>query len=420
MKAFPHQFNDLSKLTDALRTFARLDASGADLSSDAVVGEAMARDGIYAFQNKDLTIEQALAHEGTKDRSNRGTHTAARDLRRFLRLCGFLASDSSTGTLHVTERGHALLASEDDATAHQHWRSAILALELEDNSGNVSHPYRILLRLVGDYPGLPTANTLLALEATDDSETEYAKVASYAYDDPVDVRDDLGITAPSARNAVKILPAIARQLGDIHTDNNKVFPRKSLLGTEDGVIQSAATPQNIGKKPWGLSTVVTDANGIARMAAYTETAATAVDLSNAIKATQTRTKLHQECVGSVAELLEAEGCKLYEHPFDCLAVQGDDLAVLIEMKTLDGSPGDERNQAQRALAQLAGYRYFNVPEAITQSARIVSVAAFSQPPSAPLVGFLRDNNIVVAAKIDNEWHELLGDGTSRLFKLGNL
>ena len=178
MKNFPHQMNDLFRLTRGLQVFADLEQREEDLNDDEVVGISLARAGVYTFRTKDRTLDEALEIELQKPRSSRGTHTAARDLRRMFLLAGFLEQDKS-GRLMISESGHQLLglnAADRKADLLPLWGGALRNMPLRDASGDVSHPYRILLRLVDARPGIAKRYLALALEARDDSGDEFDRL----------------------------------------------------------------------------------------------------------------------------------------------------------------------------------------------------------------------------------------------------
>ena len=51
MKNFPHQINQLLKLTRALGVFGRLIEAKLNVDDDGIVGDALARAGVYTFRN---------------------------------------------------------------------------------------------------------------------------------------------------------------------------------------------------------------------------------------------------------------------------------------------------------------------------------------------------------------------------------
>ncbi len=95
---------------------------------------------------------------------------------------------------------------------------------------------------------------------------------------------------------------------------------------------------------------------------------------------------------TLAQHLEARGFDLYQHPFDCLAVR-DGHALLVEGKTLDGSPSDERRQAEKALGQIRGYRHFDMPDDAPGDVELV--VAFSQRPTDEMGLFLQAQGMAV-------------------------
>ena len=65
MKNFPHQFNDLEKLLNALSVARQLIDNNTPLT-DENFGEQLTREGIYTYRNKTLSIDQFLQREKQK------------------------------------------------------------------------------------------------------------------------------------------------------------------------------------------------------------------------------------------------------------------------------------------------------------------------------------------------------------------
>src|SRR5205807_1608359 len=108
----------------------------------------------------------------------------------------------------------SLTKPADQPQMHELWRRSLLDLALEDDSGT-SHPYRILLRLVANLPGMPKPYSGLCLEAEDDRAAEFARIMAIASrPNPIKTMDKLA-GEHMARNSIKILPSLAEQLGDI-------------------------------------------------------------------------------------------------------------------------------------------------------------------------------------------------------------
>jgi hypothetical protein len=409
MKNFPHQMNDLFRLTRGLQVFADLEQQGEDINDDQVVGIALARAGVYTFREKDQTLDELLETELQKPRSNRGTHTAARDLRRIFLLAGFLEQDTD-GMLGISQSGHNLLGVETDRKAELPflWGRALRKMSLCDTGGNASHPYRILLRLVDARPGILKRYLALALEARDDSDEEFGRLLEL-----IDRQDwnttlrAIGASEYSAKNAVKILPAIAEQIGDIVREGESCYP--GSLSAELGQLtvgevleppppdhhwlpsrrHRAVTSQEIA--PLG-STGEVELRGRERdLAAFEE----------GIEQRRERTNRHQRLVQDFAHLCDSAGLRLYEDPFDCLAVGTQGRSVLAEAKTLSGELADERNQVQRALAQLNYYQFFDLPVEVVAHHQIIRIAVFESEISLEHQRFLEHHQVGAIWQVDD-------------------
>jgi hypothetical protein len=279
------------------------------------------------------------------------------------------------------------------------WREAMFHLQLPDNLGHVSHPYRIMMRLVADRPGIQTIKLLLALESRDDSAAEYARISALADLAPGDIIAQLGISGSTAQNAIKILPAIGVQVDDIARQNNCVFAVIHKGATEDSLIEEGE-PEYAKSQPSAL--VAVNAEDISPLPDFGDTVPSSVDLSAAIEIRKLRTIKHHNAVVDIAKVLGSNGYTLYKNPFDCLGFKATTGAILIEMKTLDGSPSDERSQSEKALGQLRGYSFFNVP-ADKKAPKLVEIAAYSERPSAAMIDFMRNNAVCSAWPQEDQW-----------------
>lgn len=395
MKNFPHQFADVHRLTDALRAASDTINAGLDFARDDVFGPELARSGVYTFRGGG-DLETNLAAEALKPRASRGTETAAREMRRFLVLAGFISQDPIAGTYELTAKGAELLASDNVTVTNALWREAMLGLVLEDGEGNLSHPYRIMLRLVGDNPGIENFNLMLAFESKDDSEAEYERISGLLGLSFEELIDAVGVGEPKARNAVKILPSIAGQVGDLHRESGRSYPAASIEIAEDSIEPISVKSKKKKSAPASGKRVTKEVNSgtIATTPEFSDgdSDETMVDLSGAIELRKRRTKLHHEVVKKFAERMEGEGFRLFEDPFDCLATK-DSTSLLIEVKTLDGSPSDERRQSEKALGQIKGYAHFDLPSEINPM-DTVQIILFSQKPREATLEFLLASGIV--------------------------
>ncbi len=406
MKNFPHQASSLDKLLQTARVAVDLYQEGVALTN-AAYGDALARAGVYSFREGG-DIEAALAAEQLKPLANQGSRTAARDFRRTLRLLGIIdLADAPTPV------GAAVLAAETDELRNALWRSALLGMSLGD-AGQVSHPYRILLRLVADNPGIEVRRLLLALEARDDSEAEYDRILALADAAWDEVLADLNLSEASAANAIKILPSLAFQLGDLirtpealvysgaeyqPKDVDDLCPPQSVsrtTTTKRGALGEALTPEQVAPTP-----------------NFQPTAAIVADLTAGVEIRKRRTEEHQALVRAFAAAFSVQGFALYAGMFDCLAISGQ-RAILVEAKTLDGSPADERSQAEKAIGQLAGYLYFDIPVEV-DAANVERLLLFSRRPSDPTNQFLGQIGIRSVWPSGDQWRTRGPDGHDMLY-----
>lgn len=395
MKNFPHQFNQIDRLVDALRVFARIAAEEQDLGNDTTVGRALAQDGVYRFRDKSVSLAENLEREAGKPRQSRGTETCARDLRRLFGYLGLLSDDGS----RLSERGQELADAADDTARDEILRNALREMALaDDDDGRVSHPYRLLLRLVEARPGIPGELLGLCLEADDDSQEEFDRLLSIIDEEYVtwtDVYQSLGISDHMARNSIKVLPPIARQLGDIVVDE---FGGHHLGDDVQGepapanVHEFTRTHQQRHPRPvtsdeiarWKRSDTDPD-----EAPPPSDPAAVA----SAIEVRADRTDRHNRLVREFAQELELAGLDLMEFPFDCLGLY-EGISILCEMKSLDGSPEDERTRVRTCLAQLLYYEQFDLPVAINR-ATMKKAAVFEGPISTAHQAFLELHDCVV-------------------------
>ena len=255
---------------------------------------------------------------------------------------------------------------------------------------------------------------MLALEAKDDSPTEYTRVSDLAIR-PIDqIISVLEASPYQAKNAVKILPAIAHQLGDIARESKSSFPDAPRHVTEDTFQLEALVLQDEERGAQIQTGRVVTSENIASVPNFSTPVSTSVDLVDAIEIRQKRVREHQEAVRSLAGILEKEDYKLFESPFDCLGFNPEQGSLLMEVKTLDGSPRDERRQAERALGQVKGYHFFNYPPvAFHENTR--DIVAFTGQPQEKTTDFLIHNRVDVLWRERVDWIVKTGKGTTFRF-----
>jgi len=209
MKNFPHQFNDLNKLFNALIAGFELIENGIPLT-DENFGEELLRRKIYTYRDNSLSIDEYLSLEKQKTASNRGYFTVARDIRRLFKLLRLIIIYPEKKCALTNSAIKLLKTSKEKGK--DLWRTFFNQLELEGSDGEISHPYRILNKLVQYIPGIETSKLMLALEVKNDSNEEFERIL-YLANLPIDqIIMKVGTTGSMAKNAVKILPGVAEEL----------------------------------------------------------------------------------------------------------------------------------------------------------------------------------------------------------------
>jgi hypothetical protein len=409
LKNFPHQFNNLGKLTAALGIASHLIAAGQDYNDGAgrTFGRALAEAGIYQFRDKTRTIAQNLQAQSARPAQDRGFETAGRDIRNFFQLARLVNQSPE-----LTQLGRDILAaSANISLSNALWREAMLGLTVGAQDAT-SHPYRIMLRLLADRPGIETAKLMLALEAANDSPTEYVRILQLADLSVTEILVQTGTSPSSARNAVKILPAIAEQLGDLVRRDRQAILANNSAPTEDSLNDGGSSPEFETSQI--LDPTPVNPSNIAPIPNFGAPTPNVVDLAAAIEIRRRRTIEHQHTVVSIATVIAASGFQTYANPYDCLGHRVGDGSLLVEVKTLDGTRSDERRQSEKALGQIRGYRYFSLPPAMKQP-RLIELVAYSAPPSTTAIGFLRDNNVECAWPVNNQWLAIDGSGNANAF-----
>jgi hypothetical protein len=352
MKNFPHQINELPRLTRALGVFARLVGQNQDLDDDGVVGDSLARDEVYTFRNPGgRAVDELLRAEHAKRPANQGTRTCARELRRFFALLGFIRQ-TEDGAWVVTETARALLALNQRQATHDIWRQALLRVELTD-AGGTSHPYQILLRMVIAMPGLSKPFAGLCFEARDDSGKELRRILSIAgRPNPSETMNALA-GAHMARNSLKILPSIAEQLGDLHGDGSRLFISEHVadaLGPEKGMRETCVEAvQRLVRRPYVPRKRA--AGGKRREPGGVEPAMHSYDPDRV----GARFNAHEDCLDSLSRLFPAN-VEQWHASYDLLLVIPK-VVLLVEAKTIRS---DARRQARAALGQLLYYEHFDI------------------------------------------------------------
>lgn len=382
MKNFPHQINQLPRLNDAVKVLADLSDGGQDLSDDGIVGDALARAGVYNFRNPGTrSIETLLAGEHQKSRSNQGTRTCARDLRRFFRLLGFIEQDGAA-RWRVGEGGRALLTltgPTDGPQRDELWRRALIDITLKDQSGT-SHPYRILLRLVAELPGIAKPYSGLCLEAVDDSPAELARIIRIASEpNPTKTMVELA-GASMADDSIKILPSLAEQLGDISNNDGRLTITSrvaDVLFDARGAAEPREAVRNLTRRPFIPRH--REVAGARRRGTGGRFSVRRYDPD----LVGGRFDSHEDCLDRFSEKIPA-AVQTFHAVYDLLIVGGENALLLVEAKTIRG---DERAQVRAALGQLCYYEHFEILP-LYPNHGISRLLLTDRPVSADLCEFL--------------------------------
>lgn len=379
MKNFPHQYNDLSKLRGTLEAVKDLHEAGADSTDDAILGYELARRQIYTFRGLDYSnddqvdqrIAERIEQERKKPASTQGARTAAREMRRTLQYLGWLDGSGR----QPTKSGEMLLESEiGSETERTLTQNALINLAVQDAAGNTSHPVQLLLAIIDSVEVKTRKPLALALEAVDDSPTEIERILELARlpDEERTARlTGLGWTESQIANAVKILPALALQVGLISVDPAGRFLvteiARDVLGYPPPRPQTRQQkipnklPQRRRTLERSVSVVTRSAAELAgpeRVRAETRRALTAGEQEVAADLLRERTQTHQDLVRAFAS--HCRPATFYEDlaAFDLLIDPDDsEYMYLVEAKTIDG---DSILQTRRAVGQLLYYEYFAV------------------------------------------------------------
>ena len=407
MKGFPNQVSDIVKLTNGLKVLSSMLDIGDDPTDDGVYGEALVMNDVLGTGHTPMDKEEYIQQQLDKLPNNQSQRTGARGLRELYRILGLL--HETYDGIQLTELGSTLVQLTDysDIQFKQTWCRIVQNLTHDGGDGESSHPYQMLLRLVASVPGITRAKCALALEAKNDSDAELYRIIQLAEHDESYIKQQLGVTTSNWDNAKKILPRFAEQLGDV-TKRNGCFYISESPGS------STSSPENLvaegldrgPRKPRSASKVTSHTIAQARTKDDWDEKYFTPDTDPSMEDPQARKvkiadrhRRHNLIVQAIAAILESKTEELFENPFDCLAICGDS-GILVEVKSLDGTPQDEKSRVQEALSQLLYYESFLINPDI-QGKTVVKLACFESKISDAHIAWLNSMSINVLWKIED-------------------
>lgn len=415
MKGFPNQVADLSKLSVGILTLINLVDNGQNVRDDGLLGKALVYAGVAGTGHVPVDREIYIQQQEGKRKSDQSFRTTARGLRELYKLLGFIEDDDSR--IHPTELGRnaaALARAPLDAERLRFWRKAIIDLDHFGGDVQSSHPYQVLLRLIGQRPGISRAKCALALEARNDSSEELNRITQLSFLDEGEIIRCIGVTESNWNNAKKVLPKFAEQLGDVIKEDGtfrlapvagcgieRYQPSVSVtnaLKSDQSPIDRTVTVHSRG--PSGSRCVTPNTIGRAGTAddfgdVYVPSVGDPDTIAIAINLRRQRLRRHNLVVKELA--LKLKGFELFEDPFDVLAI-GKEHALLIEVKTLDGSDPDERDRVREALSQLLYYEAF-VTTPFLRQITLSKIACFESEISDAHKLWLNESEIGVIWKV---------------------
>ncbi len=419
MKGFPNQVADFGKLALAMRCIVELEDAEENPRDEGLFGIALVRAGVAGTGHRPKPIDQYIKEQLKKPLSGQSFRATARGLRQLFTLMRLITDDGET--VSVTERGRVAATFADaelEGAQVDFWRRVVRDMEHEG-----SHPYLVLLKLVGRKPGISRAKCALALEAKDDTKEELERIAALADLDEEKIKTKIKVSDTNWDNAKKILPRFAEQLDDvIRTGGNYVLA--DAPGRADaGPAFAAGDIRSRGavRTPRSSREVTADSIGRAGTGAESDEVPPPPPEADPAAAQKTiqlragRLRRHNLLVQDLAARFAQRSARLFEDPFDVLAVT-DSKAILVEVKSLSGDQQDERDRVRDAFSQLPYYEAF-LTQSVVGETPISKVACFERPITAAHSKWMNDYQIAVI------WYEdgqLRGDALAKRFLSGLL
>lgn len=421
--AFPNPMNDLIKIRRTLKVANRIIEDEQDIGDDGTFGDALFLGGLYgSMRGSQASLQAQLRRMHTRGESAQGQRTVARHLRLLYQKFGFI--EETGGSFRITKRGQLILAGSGpdlSKSEKKAWLRGLKALTLTQDTGASFRPLRLMLEILSEGE-TESRNLTFAFTADGESDGELRRVrqiVSRLNEGQATFEQELeraGITAPSARNSVKILPAVAEQIGLIKREGGvaslTAFGR-TLLDEQTRHRPSVQRAHPHRRAPFFRIVTSEDDLDVDWKPEDAEEDDKQFDSGSdeeRSRKLRERTDEHQETLKKLFGLFE--GWRRGKGNFDLLTEKGD-VALLHEVKTLrEGDLADERLRIIDGVGKLLLYEQFDVPDLLQNGdARVQKVMVFSRKPnSEEHVNFLVELGVWVLWFDENG--DLAGETTS--------
>lgn len=419
MKGFPNQVAEFGKLASAMRCIVDLEDANKNARDEGILGIELVKAGVAGTGHKPKPVGEYVKEQLKKPLSGQSFRTTARGLRELFVLMGLI--EDKGDEILLTERGREAAAFDGlplDSAQIDFWRSVVRDIE---HSG--SHPYLVLLRLVARKPGISRAKCALALEAKDDSAKEIDRIVKLADLDEDEIISKIGTTETNWDNAKKILPRFAEQLNDVIRTSGAYVLADAPGRADAGPAFTSGKRQSRGsvRTPRSSREVTPDTIGRAGTGQQSDEVpppppeADPEATARANKLRAQRLRRHNLMVQDLAARFSRGGARLFEDPFDILAVV-DSKAILVEVKSLSGNADDERDRVRDAFSQLPYYEAF-LTQSVIGTMPISKVACFEKAITKAHSDWMNEYGIAVIWFDDRK---LIGDRLAKKFLAGLL
>lgn len=127
-----------------------------------------------------------------------------------------------------------------------------------------------------------------------------------------------------------------------------------------------------------------------------------INMNLTIESINCRKERHNKLVRKFAGFLEEKGFQIFEGRIDCLGIKNKEIAIIAEIKTLNGTEDDEYRQVIKAFSQLYYYEEFCMGDFNKLNSE--KVVVFEKSISNKHKTFLEKNNIQVIYLKNKEFH----------------